>query len=100
MFTFSSSICQQYLFFFPISFRFGLNLLNQRIAGDFETPDGWAHIAVNLKKDEHSAVSIEVYLNGVALDTEGEAGQAIQAMEKLLSVDFILDWMTNMPQLK
>ena len=61
--------------FFPISFRFGLNPLNQRIAGDFETPDGWAHIAVNLKKDEHSAVSIEVYLNGVALDTEGESGQ-------------------------
>ena len=63
------------IYFFPISFRFGLNLLNERIAGNFETPNGWAHIAVNLKKDEHSTVSIEAYLNGVALDTEGGAGQ-------------------------
>ena len=54
-------------------FRFGINLStgtnfgSKHLVYDFETPNDWAHIMVNLKKNEFSVALMSIYVNGALI---------------------------------
>ena len=53
-----------------VFFRFGDNLLDERQAGEFNTPNDWAHVVVNYVNQQ----SIKGYLNGEFVVSSAQAG--------------------------